>query len=462
MNPRQLLIIDDEKAICASLRYTFEDQFRVFTCTEPQEGLRILQQDVIDIVLLDLRLGTQSGLDWIEQILALQPDLKIIMMTAYGTVESSVEAMKKGAYAYIEKPIYMDELKLLMKKCLELRYLSQRIDEMKKELQEKYHYQGIIGNSKTIQNLYTVIEKVKDIHSTVLIQGESGTGKELVAKTIHYSGERSNGRFVDINCAAIPHDLLESELFGYTKGAFTGAHKDKAGKFVLANGGTLFLDEIGEMPASLQSKLLRTLQEKEVVPLGSTSAIQIDTRIIAATNRDLKKEVEAGRFREDLFFRLNVIPMHIPPLKERKDDIPLLVKHFISLNNQAMKKQIEDTAQIAMEVLMNYDYPGNVRELANIIERAVALCEGVKINISDLPQELMKGAFDKTIATMRMKQDPDQICFSFGQSLKDVEKNMILFTLGKTKGNRKQAIEILGISERGLRDKLRKIKEEKR
>ncbi len=455
-----LLVIDDEKAICASLEYLFEDQFNVYTTVDPNKGLALMKKYPIDVVLMDLRIGDQSGLDYIEPMLTINPQAKIIMMTAYGTIESSLSAIKKGAHAYIEKPLNMEELKMLVDKSIEYVALSNRIQALQEELQEKYSYQRIIGKSKEIRDLFVLIKKVKDIDSTILISGESGTGKELVAKTIHYSGQRHNHPFIDINCAAIPEHLLESELFGYEKGAFTGATQDKVGKFALADKGTIFLDEIGELPLSLQSKLLRTIQEKEINPLGSTEKIKIDTRIIAATNRDLKKEVDAGRFREDLYYRLNVIPITIPPLRERREDISQLIHYFIEKYSKEMGKEISGVEPTAMKVLLQYVYPGNVRELSNIMERAVALSMGLKLKVSDLPQEIIE-------MTNKEKQKEIQIhnihpmehlTISFGESLKEIERRVILFTLERLKGHRKKTADILGISERGLREKINKYK----
>ncbi|MBO8170806.1 MAG: sigma-54-dependent Fis family transcriptional regulator [Bacillaceae bacterium] len=456
MNHR-LLIVDDEEAICASLRYTFEDDFNVYTATDGKSALEYAEKHSPDIVLLDLKIGQESGLELLEPILKLCPQSRVIMMTAYGDIESSVQAMRKGAYAYIEKPLHMEELKLLIQKCLDHQQLTEKVNELQQEMEGKYSHHGIIGRSKAIKDIYVMIDKVKDIDSTVLVSGESGTGKELVARAIHYSGNRRQHPFVDVNCAAIPSELLESELFGYEKGAFTGAHQDKPGKFVQADGGTLFLDEVGELPLSLQSKLLRTIQEKEVTPLGSTKKVSVDTRIIAATNRDLKEEVKNGRFREDLYFRLNVIPIHIPSLKDRKEDIPPLVDHFMQQYNRSMGRDIQGIEPTAMEVLMKYAYPGNVRELSNVIERAVALSEGFNIKVSDLPRQVVEASIE---AEFYSSEDPSRITFRFGTSLREVEKRFILFTLDKLDGHRKKTAEVLGISERGLRQKLKMYHEE--
>ncbi len=449
-----ILIIDDEEAICVSLTYTFEDDFQVFTATNTRDGLAYLQQYPIDVVLLDLKIGNESGIQFLDTIALHAPASRVIMMTAYGDIESSVQAMRKGAYAYIEKPLNMEELKLLINKLLEFQSLSHRVDELQEQVEGKFGYKQIIGRSKAIEEIYVMIKKVRDIDSTILVEGESGTGKELVAKAIHYSGNRKQKRFMDVNCAAIPEELLESELFGYEKGAFTGANQDKPGKVVLADQGTLFLDEIGELPLSLQSKLLRVIQEKEVTPLGSTKKIPVNIRIIAATNRDLKSEVEQGKFREDLYFRLNVIRLEIPPLRERKEDIPALVQHFIQEYSREMDRDIRGVEPTAMKVLLHYEYPGNVRELSNIIERAVALCEGLKLKVTDLPQEIVEST-NRFMEEDQIYENDNGLVLPFGQPLKEIEKQYILFTLKKLNNHRKKTAEVLGISERGLRDKLR-------
>lgn len=450
----QILIIDDEEAICVSLAYTFEDDYHVYTATNTRQGLESLQNHPVDIVLLDLKIGDESGIEFLDVIAHHAPATRVIMMTAYGDIESSVQAMRKGAYAYIEKPLNMEELKLLIHKCLEFQSLAHRVDELQQEVEGKFGYEQIIGRSKSIEEIYVMIKKVRDIDSTILIEGESGTGKELVAKAIHYSGNRKQQRFVDVNCAAIPEELLESELFGYEKGAFTGANQDKPGKVVLADQGTLFLDEIGELPLSLQSKLLRVIQEKEVTPLGSTRKIPVNIRIIAATNRDLKNEVEQGRFREDLYFRLNVIRLHIPPLRDRKEDIPALVQHFIQKYSGEMHREIRGVEPTAMKVLLHYEYPGNVRELSNIIERAVALCEGLKLKVSDLPRDIVEST-NNILGEVQISESENGLTIPFGKTLKEIEKQYILYTLKRLNNHRKKTAEVLGISERGLRDKLR-------
>ncbi|MEB3101554.1 sigma-54-dependent transcriptional regulator [Ferviditalea candida] len=459
MNKAKLLIIDDEEAICSSLKYAFEDQFDVYSTTDPYAGLEYMKRHSSQLILLDHRIGSEDGIDFIQPLLKLNPKAHIIVMTAYGNIESSLRAMKLGAYSYIEKPIHTEELKLIFEKSLEFQTLSEQFQLLRQQFREQSSDEQIIGKSKAVEHIYVMIEKIKDIDSTVLISGESGTGKELVAKSIHYRGQRGGQRFIGLNCAAIPEHLLESELFGYEKGAFTGATHSKEGQIAAAHKGTLFLDEIGEMPINLQTKLLRTLQERTVTPLGSTRGIEVDTRIIAATNRDLKNEIKKGNFRDDLFFRLNVIPIHIPPLRERKEDIPELVRYFIGKYNRTLKREIQGVEPTAMKVLLNYDYPGNVRELSNIIERAVALCVGFNLKISDLPREIIElaRAGDSPDDLQETSAEREGIYIPFGLSLQEAERKIILHTLDRMNGHRKKTAEILSISERGLRQKLKEF-----
>jgi DNA-binding NtrC family response regulator len=443
-----ILIIDDEKAICSSLSFALENEYNVFVAQTPEEALKCYFNSNIDIVLLDLKLGEYNGMDVLKRIRESNKEAVVIIMTAYGTIKSSVEAMKAGAYHYITKPIDIEELKILISKGLDYIKMNTTIRLLNEEINRKYGYQGIIGKSESIKKVFDVISKVKDIDSNIIITGESGTGKELVAKAIHFQSKRRKERFETVNCASIPKSLLESELFGYEKGAFTGALKNKKGKFELAHRGTLFLDEVGEMEYFLQSKLLRFIQEKEIVPLGATEKKKIDVRIIAATNKDLKEEIKKGNFREDLYYRLNVISIHLPPLRERKEDIPLLIKHFIDKFNRSMGKQIKGIDKNALKCLESYPFPGNIRELENIIERAVALTNAHYITIEDLPVEVLEKR-DLYLETENL------IPVFYGEDLKTIEKKVILTTLNKTNGNRKKTAEILGISERGLRYKIK-------
>ncbi|WP_231510810.1 sigma-54-dependent transcriptional regulator [Bacillus sp. UNC438CL73TsuS30] len=368
-----VMIIDDEATICQSLTFALEDQYHVYAFTDPREGLPLFERIEVTIVLLDLKIGEYDGIEILEEIKRVSPATVVILMTAFGSIPSSVEAMRKGAFSYATKPLHLDELEVLMEKAEEFYNLQSKVEFLSSELDKMGESNGLIGESYAIREILSLIKKVKDIDSTILITGESGTGKEVVARTIHYQSTRRNKKFQVINCAAIPGHLLESELFGYEKGAFTGAVQKKQGLFVLAEGGTIFLDEIGEMDLGLQSKLLRALQERKVMPVGGTQEIGFNVRIISATNRDLVKEVKENRFREDLYYRLNVIPVKLPPLRERRDDIPLLVEFFINQIGDKIGKPIDGISREALQILEQYSFPGNIRELQNIMERAIAL-----------------------------------------------------------------------------------------
>lgn len=449
-----LLVIDDEPAICQSLEFALEEKYRVNTFTDPEGALAFLQRIEVSLVLLDLKIGTHDGTEVLKEIKRLSPDTVVIMMTAYGSISSSVEAMRHGAFYYLTKPLMMDELDILLTKAEEFYHLQSRVKWLSEELDKLSDNYGLIGNSKAMQQTFDLIDKVKEIDSSLLINGESGTGKEIVARAIHYQGNRRNKRFQAVNCAAIPDNLLESELFGYEKGAFTGAVQNKPGQFVLADGGTIFLDEIGEMDMSLQSKLLRVIQERKLTPLGGIEEKSIDVRIIAATNRDLWKEVKANRFREDLYYRLNVIPIQLAPLRERKGDIPLLVQFFIRKISERMGKPIDGISQEALQVLANYAFPGNIRELQNIVERAIALTGSPRIEKRDLPREL-QGTRQEPVS-MKQKLIPIYV----GETLEEIEKRVILHNLSHLDGNRRKTAQSLDMGERTLRDKLKKYQEE--
>ncbi|MBU8906592.1 sigma-54-dependent transcriptional regulator [Desertibacillus haloalkaliphilus] len=445
----KILIIDDEASICSSLEFALEDGYDVYSTTDPANGVEQIKQQPFDLCLLDLRIGDVDGIELLEEIKKVQADVVVIMITAYGTISSSVEAVQKGAYSYLTKPINIDELYAVIDKALEFKRLNDQVEYLKGQLERKYRYEGIVGQSPKMESVFRLIEKVKDVDTSVLIVGESGTGKELVARSIHFSGKRSGEHFEVVNCAAIPEHLLESELFGYEKGAFTGATGKKEGKFELANHGTIFLDEIGDMPLALQVKLLRVLQRKEVTPLGSTKTLKLDVRVIAATNKDLKKAVEKGEFREDLYFRLNVIEIGLPPLRERKEDIEYLIQYFIKEFNESLGKEIKGVSAEAKECLLDYEYPGNIRELGNTIEAAIVISDGPYIEVGDLPAVMRK---DK-----QPRKPPEDVSIdSFvGLTTKEVEKQLILATLEYNNGHRRNTAEMLGISERNLREKLK-------
>ncbi len=391
--------------------------------------------------MLDLKIGNINGIDILKEIKNINKNIVVIMMTAYGTIESSVEAMKIGAYTYLTKPLNIDELVITIKQALEYQGLFNKVNELNNQLREKYSYKGIIGKSKEMLKLFELIEKIKDVDVNVLIPGESGTGKGLVARAIHYSGKYSRERFVEINCAAIPEGLLESELFGHKKGAFTGADRDKTGKLEYAGKGTILLDEIGDMSLNLQSKLLRVIEQKEFSPVGSNEIIKSEARIIAATNKNLLELIENNNFRLDLYYRLNVININLPPLRSRREDLPLLFEHFIKLYNKKFGKNVRKLSSEAERMLLSYSYPGNVRELSNIIERAVLLSEDGDIKEDFIPNEVKINSII----------DLDNL---YGLSLKSVEKKVIEAALKINQGKRNETAKMLGISERGLRNKI--------
>ena len=437
----KILIIDVEKNICTSLTYALEDDYTIFSETNPDKGVEIIKNENINLVLLDLKIGNINGIDILKEIKNINKNIVVIMMTAYGTIESSVEAMKIGAYTYLTKPLNIDELVITIKQALEYQGLFNKVNELNNQLREKYSYKGIIGKSKEMLKLFELIEKIKDVDVNVLITGESGTGKGLVARAIHYSGKYSRERFVEINCAAIPEGLLESELFGHKKGAFTGADRDKTGKLEYAGKGTILLDEIGDMSLNLQSKLLRVIEQKEFSPVGSNEIIKSEARIIAATNKNLLELIENNNFRLDLYYRLNVININLPPLRSRREDLPLLFEHFIKLYNKKFGKNVRKLSSEAERMLLSYSYPGNVRELSNIIERAVLLSEDGDIKEDFIPNEVKINSII----------DLDNL---YGLSLKSVEKKVIEAALKINQGKRNETAKMLGISERGLRNKI--------
>lgn len=448
---QKLLIVDDEPSICVSLSFVLEDDYHIWTAHDADTARAIVQEEEIDCVLLDQSLGAASGLALLPQLKATRPQITVIMMTAYGTIESSVAAMKAGAYHYLTKPLHLEEVKLLLNKAMEHQHLQRQVQTLREQIHQKQSYAGILGKSPLMEKLFHLIEKVKDISSSILITGESGTGKELVARAIHHEGNRRHAPFSVINCAAIPEALLESELFGYEKGTFTGAYQSKKGLFERSHGGTVFLDEIGEMPLSLQAKLLRVIQEKRVTPLGGYESKEVDIRIIAATNRQMEAEVASGAFREDLFYRLNVIPIRTPPLRERTEDIPLLLDHFLQRMAAEMGKGRKSLTPEARKWLYAYTFPGNVRELANIVEYAVALSQGDMLTMEDFPPALI----ERRSNVRPFQTSRDVLTIPEGISLEEAERRFILYTLEKNSGHRKKTADQLAISERGLRQKLK-------
>lgn len=442
----KILVIDDEMGICTSIEFALEDEYKVFIANNLEDAYEILESEQILVVLLDLRLGESSGMDGLDIIKQKYKNIQVIMMTAYSSIEDSVKAIKKGAFYYLKKPINIEELKILILKALEYEKLNYKISHLSDEVYKKYNMGNIIGKSKGIKRLFETIEDIKDINVNVLITGESGTGKEMVAKAVHYQGNRSEYNFEAINCASIPSDLLESELFGYVKGAFTGAVSNKTGKLEVANKGTFFLDEICDMDLHLQSKLLRVIQEKEFTRLGSNEKIKIDVRFIAATNKNIELEIENKKFREDLYYRLNVINIRIPALRERKEDIPLLIEEFIQKYSTQFGKKITGINSEAFETLMMYDYKGNVRELENIIARLVALSKTLEISIDDFQ-------YDSKIEKSPIN-NKNIIMIKVGENFKEIEKKVIIKTLATFDGNKRKTADALGISERSLYNKI--------
>jgi len=451
MIAKRILIVDDEESFRHMLSVILiKEGYEVETSPNAEEALRKAAASTFDHILCDIRMPRMDGLAFLREIKKTEIEATIIVMSAYGTADIAIEAMKLGAYDYISKPFKPDEIILTLRKAEEREQLRRENQLLRKEVAREYSFENIVSKNEKMQKIFDVIMKVSHYKSTVLISGESGTGKELVARALHYNSDRSQNPFIAVNCGAIPENLLESELFGHAKGAFTDAIRTKKGLFEEADGGTLFLDEIGELPSQLQVKLLRVLQDGEIRRIGESKPIQIDVRIVAATVKDLQKEVNEGRFREDLFYRLNVLPVHIPPLRERKEDIPLLIHHFIGKYNQAMNKNVTSVDHKGMETLMSYKWYGNVRELENTIERAIVLSEKNNIESENLPIEIQnyKEQFQQEAL-------PDEE-YSIKKASKSLEINLIKKALKKMKGNHTHAARLLEISHRAL---LYKIKE---
>lgn len=454
----RVLVVDDE----LSVREFFEillkkEGYDVLSAQDGLDALKLIRQEEFDLVITDLQMSKGDGMALLRESKRIQPDLPVIMITAFATTDSAVEAMKEGAFDYVSKPFKIDEIKLTVKKALETRRLSQENHSLRSELQEKYSFSNLLGESVAMQRIYDLIRKTSATRTNVLISGESGTGKELVARAIHFNSSRKDKAFVTVNCGAIPETLIESELFGHVKGAFTGAVSTKQGLFETAHKGTIFLDEIGELPLSMQVKLLRVIQERNFIRVGGTETIEVDVRIIAATNRDLAEEVKKGNFREDLYYRLNVIQIKLPSLRHRKEDIPLLAEHFLRKYTEETQKNINRISSKAMELLLEYDYYGNVRELENIIERSVALETSNEIQPESLPGNVLhpqKNREEFDLQEARTQLDLGGVALD---SLMDAfEKDLLLKALEKTRGSRTRAAKLLGISCRSMRYRLKK------
>lgn len=443
-----ILIIDDELSMCTLLSLALGQEYDVHYATTAQEGIKYVKEKKVDLILLDLMIGSSDGIDVLKQIKKENGSVSVIMMTAYGSIPTSVEAIQNGAFTYLVKPLDIDELNVFIKQALDVKHLNDQCEYLTEELKGYYGYHKIIGKSPAIQKVFDMIERLKDVDTSVMIYGESGTGKELAAQALHQLGRRAKNRFVAINCAAIPESLLEEEMFGHKRGSFTGAVQDKKGKFEVADKGTIFLDEIGDMPLGLQGKLLRVLQQKEFSPLGSNEVRKLDVRIVAATNRDLESMVHAGTFREDLYYRLNVISITMPPLRERREDIPLLGSHFLRQFEKEQNREKLTLSPEAESLLMEYDFPGNVRQLSNILEYAVILSHSGRIEAEDLPDAVRKG---KTAAAA-VNLPGSRLA---GMTIREVEEIMIREALKRNNGRREQTAQELGISMRGLFNKIK-------
>ncbi|MBT3922588.1 MAG: sigma-54-dependent Fis family transcriptional regulator [Nitrospina sp.] len=451
-----ILIVDDEKSLRDFLVIMLEEEgYRVITAPGVDKAIKLIRENIFDLILTDIRMGGSNGIDVLDEARNTLPDTPVVMMTAYASAETAVIAMKKGAYDYISKPFKIEDIQLIVKNALEKRKLAKENRLLKSALDDRFQLVNILGKSEPIQKIFNLVEKVAKSKATVLITGESGTGKELIAKAIHFNGNRKNYPFVSVNCGAMPESLLESELFGHEKGAFTSADSLKLGLMESANKGTFFLDEIGNAPLSTQVKLLRVLQENEITRLGSTKALPVDLRIIAATNSNLPNLVEEKSFREDLYYRLNVIPIHLPPLRERKEDIPELVEFFINkYNARHNKAYIQGIDPDALKVFESYSWPGNVRELENVIERAVVLETEKKIRKISLPDELLGQISPDKIKVPEM----DQNNIDLEKTLDQIEKKMIVNALMRSDGIINKAAKNLNLSFRSMRYRIEKHK----
>jgi DNA-binding NtrC family response regulator len=456
MKPR-ILIVDDEARMQRLFEINLGPKYEVLTAGDGERALEVVKSGDVALLVTDLKMPGMNGMTLLQEAHRVYPDLPVVIMTAYGTVEGAVQAMKEGAVDYILKPVKMEEMELLIEKTLSVRRLQDENRSLRKELESVYGSARIVGNHPAIQKIIQLISQVAGTKATVLVQGESGTGKEIVARAIHYQSDRASKPFVVINCAAIPGNLLESELFGHEKGAFTGAIKTKKGRLELADQGTLFLDEIGEMPKELQVKILRVLEEQKFQRVGGTEDVEVDNRIIAATNKELKQAVEAGGFRDDLFYRLNVFTISIPPLRERKEDIPLLTDYFLKKHREVFKSRTTGVSAEALQLLVDYPWPGNVRELENTLVRAMILCGSDLIQPVDLPEELGQEEIKEESKLPADRAELKQMKKEAQQKAKgEIEKRFIIEALKQGGGNVMRSAEMVGMDRRQFQNLLRK------
>lgn len=455
MEARRLLIVDDESSLRTSLfRVLTRKNFQVITAGSKAEALSFVSASSgLDLAVVDMRLPDGNGLELISELKKQFPEVQVIVLTGYGTINDAVEATRLGAFHFLTKPFNVEELVSLVDKAFSHKVLEQENRTLKSQLRDRYSFDNIVGQSEELLSVMDMISRVADSDSTVLITGESGTGKELVARAIHFDSSRSHKALVPVNCGAIPTELLESELFGHVKGAFTGAIGNRVGRFELAHGGTIFLDEIGEMSPSLQVKLLRVIQSRSFEPVGSTKTLEVDVRIIAATNIDLEKAVADGRFREDLFYRLNVIPIRIPSLRDRKSDIPLLLHHFVQHFNKTKNRNLQGFSPEAMDLLFNYPWPGNVRELENLVERLAILKGSGIVHVSDLPEKYQNRKFVASSQSSGLIPDTG---IDFNSAVDAYENALIMQALEVTGWNRNQAAQLLRLNRTTLVEKIKK------
>ncbi|MFQ5780069.1 MAG: sigma-54-dependent transcriptional regulator [Nitrospiria bacterium] len=453
MKRGRILVVEDDQAVRATLVTLLNEAgYETKAVSDGPEAIKLAKASPFQLYLIDLRLPSMSGIDTLKEIRKINSQAICVVLTAYATVELSVKAMKAGAFDFISKPFQVDVVLTLVKNALEFHRLKHENFLLQKMVRDKYRFENMVGNSPSMQQTYELIEKVADSDSTVLIQGESGTGKEVVAKTIHYNSTRKDKPLIPINCGAIPESLLESELFGHEKGAFTGATSARTGRFELAHGGTLFFDEISEMPLALQVKLLRVLQEREFERVGGIKPIQVDVRIIAATNLDLEQAVHEKRFREDLFYRLDVIPINIPPLRERKEDIPLLIDHFIRKFNERKKRKVEGITPDAQKVLMEYRWPGNIRELENLVERMIVLKQGGSLTKEDIPPKIKQSDRPEPLFHLDLPEEG----INFSQVVSEFENHILEQAMARANGVKSRAAQLLRMNRTTLVERLKK------
>ena len=449
MKDYSILIIDDEQTQREVLTgYLKKKGYHLLSADSGEEGIRLIKENMVDIVLSDFKMPDKTGMEVLEEVKRINPEISFVMITAYSTVEDAVKAMRLGAYDYLSKPVDLDELDIMIEKITEHRNLKSEIQNLKSQLREKHKLTSIISQSPKMEEVLSIASRAAESNASILITGENGTGKEVVAKAVHYISLRKDGPFVAVNIPALSENLLESELFGHEKGSFTGADKMRKGRFEIAEGGTIFLDEIGDIPLAMQVKLLRVLQEREIERVGGTEKIPVNVRIISATNKNLEQKIKEGIFREDLFYRLNIVTIFIPPLRERKEDIVPMIEFFINKYSVQNNKSGMEISKEAADSLLKYNFPGNVRELENIIERAVVLSRSSLITVSDLPMNVR--GFKEEVASVSIEDE------TMNDKIEALEKTMIYDALAKMNGNQTQAGKLLGITERNLRYKMKK------